>query len=186
MPLSGAQWVSQFQSSKSLDDLVEPFRSKAKNFVAALRVAQATVTINDTLRRKERAYLMHYAYVIAREGAAPESVPPMTGVNIQWVHTDGAGHADLAASKAAAQAMVDAYDIVFKPALTSRHIEGNAVDMDISWLNNLAIAKSNGSIQTITSTPRTGAANTDLHQTGASYGVFKLLSDAPHWSSDGH
>jgi hypothetical protein len=30
------------------------------------------------------------------------------------------------------------------------------------------------------------ALNPVLHKIGASYGVIKLLSDPPHWSSDGH
>ena len=186
MSLSGAQWVSQFPTSNSLDDLTEPFRSNAKQFIGALRAAHAAVTIADTLRRPQRAYLMHYCFAIAKEGLDPASVPPMNGVDIQWVHTNAQGQADLAASKSAAQQMVNGYGIVFEPALTSRHIEGKAVDMDISWQNNLVIAKADGSIQTITSLPRTGAGNTDLRQVGASYGVIKLVSDAPHWSSDGH
>jgi len=169
-----------------LDDLVEPFRSNAKRFIAALRAAHATVTINDTLRPAERAYLMHFSFEIAREGRDPSTVPPQPGVDIQWVHPDAAGRMDLAASRAAAKDMVDAYGIVFKPVLQSRHIQGLAVDMDISWSNSLAIAKGDGTIRTISSVPRTGARNTDLHAIGASYSVIKLPTDDPHWSADGH
>jgi hypothetical protein len=186
MALSGASWVSQFPTGSSLDDLTEPFETNAKSFVSALRAASASVTINDTLRPPERAYLMHYSFAIAREGLDPATVPAMAGVDIQWVHTNTAGAADLAASKAAAGQMVQGYGIVFKPALGSRHTEGKAVDMDISWQGNLVIAKVDGSSQTISSSPRTGAGNSDLHAVGASYGVIKLLSDPPHWSSDGH
>ncbi|MDB5964086.1 MAG: hypothetical protein JWQ72_586 [Polaromonas sp.] len=31
-----------------------------------------------------------------------------------------------------------------------------------------------------------GYAYTPLHGVGASYGVFKLVSDPPHWSDNGH
>jgi len=186
MLLSGAEWISHFPTSSSLDDLTEPFRLRAKQFVAVLQAAQATVTISDTLRRPERAYLMHYCFLIARQGLDAATVPPMAGVDIQWVHTNGAGQPDAAASKAAAQAMVSAYGIVFGPVLASRHSQGLAVDMDIHWQNNLVIATADGTPQTISSVPRTGAGNTDLHKVGASYGVIKLVSDAPHWSSDGH
>ena len=120
MPLSGAQWVSQFPTSSSLEDLTEPFRSNAKLFISALRAAHATVTVNDTLRSSQRAYLMHFCFEIARQGLNPATVPPMSGVDIQWVHADSAGNVDLAASKAAAQAMVNGYGIVFQPVLTSR------------------------------------------------------------------
>jgi hypothetical protein len=186
MPFSGPFWVSQFPTSSSLEDLTEPFRTDAKRFISALRAAQATVRISDTLRPPERAYLMHFSFVIAREGCDPASVPTRAGVDIQWVHLDSSGNADPVASKNAAVQMVAGYGIVFKPVLDSRHTEGRAVDMDISWQNDLVIAKADGSMQTISSEPRTGAGNTDLHQVGLSYGVQKLLSDHPHWSADGH
>jgi hypothetical protein len=128
---------------------------------------------------------MHYSFAIAREGVDPATVPALAGVDIQWVHTT-AGVADLSASRAAAEQMVQGYGIVFKPALSSRHTEGKAVDMDVSWSAGLVIAKPDGSKQTISSSPRTGAGNSDLQQIGALYGVVKLLSDPPHWSSDGH
>ena len=82
--------------------------------------------------------------------------------------------------------MVQGYGIVFKPALTSRHTEGKALDMTITWQNSLAIANGSGTMVTISSLPRDGAGNADVHQIGSSYGVIKLLSDPPHWSSDGH
>jgi hypothetical protein len=170
----------------SLDDLAEPFRSKSRAFVAALQAAHASVAIADTLRRPERAYLMHYAYGIAKKGVDPTTVPAMPGVDVQWVHPDGEGGADLAASIAAAEEMVQGYGIVFEPVLGSRHTEGNAIDMTITWQSDLAITAGDGSTATISTVPRTGAGNSDLHQVGRSYGVVKLLSDAPHWSSDGH
>jgi hypothetical protein len=188
MSLSGPAWVSKFPTSSSLNDLTEPFRASANRFVSALRAADTAVIIiiSDTLRPPERAYLMHYSFAIAREGLDPGAVPPMAGVDIQWVHKNAAGSVDLARSRAAAEQMVSGYGIVFKPVLDSRHTEGKAVDMDITWQANLVITKADGSKQTISSVPRTGAENTDLHNVGASYGVIKLLSDPPHWSSDGH
>jgi hypothetical protein len=63
------------------------------------------------------------------------------------------------------------YGIVFKPVLSSRHTEGKAVDMDVAWQNDMAVAKGDGSQQTISSAP---------------YGVVKLVSDPRHWFSDGH
>jgi hypothetical protein len=186
MPVSGPSWVSQFPTSQSLDDLSEPFRDCAKRFVEALREADATVTIAATLRPPERAYLMHWAYAIAREEQDPAAVPPMEGVDIQWLHVDAEGNADPAASRAAAEQMVVGYGIRFKPVLRSRHSEGRAVDMSISWESDLEMADGSGSRIVITSIPRTGAANAELHAAGKSYGVIKLVSDPPHWSADGH
>lgn len=186
MPLSGPDWVSKFPTSKSTDDLVEPFRTSAKRFISALQAAQASVVVSDTYRPVERAYLMHFAWEIARKNTPPASVQPQTGVDIQWVHLDALGQPDLAASKAAAEQMVEKYGMKVEAVLASRHTERLAVDMTISWQDDLTIAKGDGSLTTITSLPRTGAENTDLHAVGKSYSVIKLVSDAPHWSSDGH
>lgn len=74
------------------------------------------------------------------------------------------------------------------PALTSNHITGNAIDLNVSWAGKLTIAKTDGTSVTIEGEPRDGM-NADLHAGGASYGVIKFVSgtaDIPHWSSDGH
>lgn len=186
MPPSGPQWTNQFHASSSTDDLVEPFRGSVNSFLAALRSAGATVNIAETLRPPQRVYLMHYSYCIAREALDPSTVPAMAGVDIQWVHTDAQGNPDLPASKAAAEQMVRAYGIVFKPALTSRHTEGRAIDMHISWQGNLTIANAAGGQTAITTQPCTGSENADLQAVGAAYGVHKLATDPPHWSADGH
>jgi hypothetical protein len=185
MPLSGPEWVPEFSTSKKIDDLTEPFRTNVKRFLVALKAANATVVVADTLRRPERAYLMHFSFAIAREDADPARVPPRAGVDIQWVHRTSTGGSDARASKEAAARMVEGYGIVFKPALNSRHTEGNAIDMSISWIGDLVIAKADGTSVTITSAPRDGN-NASLQQVGSSYGVVKLVTDPPHWSVDGH
>jgi hypothetical protein len=185
MPLSGPVWVSQFPTSKSPDTLVEPFKANVKKFLAALKNGGATVSIADTLRPPERAYLMHFAFAIARESVDPATVPAKAGVDIQWVHPASPGVSSAKASKDAAEQMVQAYGIAFKPALNSRHTEGKAIDMSIAWIGDLVIAKADGTSITVTSAPRTGD-NSSLQQVGASYNVIKLVSDPPHWSTDGH
>jgi hypothetical protein len=185
VPLSGPSWVPLFPTSKKLTDLVAPFRDNATKFVGGLTAAGASVSIGDTLRPPQRAYLMHFSFAIARESLDPRTVPAMAGVDIQWVHKTPQGQPDLAASKSPAEQMVVGYGIVFKPALTSRHTEGKAIDMTISWQGDLKIANADGTTTTITSLPKNGG-NTDLHNVGSTYGVIKLVNDPPHWSSDGH
>jgi D-alanyl-D-alanine dipeptidase len=180
MPLSGPGWVQQFPTSKSTADLVEPFRGDVERFLAALRLAGASVMIADTLRPAQRVYLMHWSYAIAHQNLDPHKAPAFPGVDIEWVHP----HA--AASRRAAEQMVEAYGIAFPPALSSRHIEGKAIDMTITWQNDLTIADAHGASRRIAGLPHNGAGNTDLHAVGLSFGVHKLLSDAPHWSNDGH
>ena len=104
----------------------------------------------NMVRRLERGYLMHYSFRIARGGDDPANVPPMPGVDIQWLHKTRIGIPDLPASKTAAEQMVVAFDIAFEPSLTSRHIEGKAIDMRITWLNTLLIRTAAGVTTAIT------------------------------------
>jgi hypothetical protein len=110
--LSGFAWVDRFPTSKSTEMLAESFRRKCEAFLKALADAGATVDISATLRPPERAYLMHWSYAISACEVEPEDVPPQAGVEIEWVHQNSNGSPDLAASRAAAAAMVQGYDIV--------------------------------------------------------------------------
>jgi hypothetical protein len=181
---SGAQWVARFPSSTNVNDLTPAFSGAVSRFIGAMQSAGANVGVNATYRPVERAYLMHYAWGIARGGLDPSTVPSREGVEICWVHRNAKGVVDLAASQAAAEAMVGGYGIVFQPALVSRHTERQAIDMDISWTGNLTILNSEGGRVTIDTEPRSGM-NSTLHQVGSSYGVIKHLTDRPHWSTDG-
>ena len=183
--LSGIAWVGRFPTSKSTETLVDGFRQKCEAFLAALKDAGTTVSINATLRPPERAYLMHWSFVINTGEVEPDDVPEYAGVEIEWVHRKSNGSTDLAASLAAAAAMVHGYDIAHRPSLTSLHIFGKAIDMSVEWDGALKIKQKNGSKKTIGSLPRTGL-NHELWAVGATYGVLKLASDAPHWSSTGH
>jgi hypothetical protein len=185
MPFSGGAWTAQFPNSTSIDDLVEPFRTSVRNFLAALKTAGASVTVSSPLRPPQRAHLMHYSFLISSSAVDPSVVPAYAGVDIQWVHLDTQGKPDSAASRNAAREMVVGYEIVYAPALKSKHTLGQAIDMDIEWKNNLQIADAHGKSVVISTLPRTGG-NLQLQSVGASYGVIKLASDPPHWSIDGH
>lgn len=182
--LSGKDWVSKFPTSKSVADLEPTFGANVSRFLAALAAAGASVSINATYRPRERAYLMHYAFRIARQGLSPLDVPALAGVEIEWAHKSANGKLDLTASRNAAEEMVDAYGIAYKPALRSQHTQRLAIDMSISWQGDLKIADAKGKVVTIGS-PRTGQ-NSTLVNVGATYKVIKLISDPPHWSVDGH
>jgi len=183
--LSGIVWVDRFPTSKETSALVPDFRDSCDDFIEALQTAGAEVTINATLRPPERAYLMHWSFVINTGEVEPEDVPPHDGVDIEWVHLKANGSQDFAASRAAAAAMVHGYGIVHRPALTSMHIFGKAIDMSISWDDTLLIKTRRGTQKSIGSQPRSGL-NPELWAVGNTYGVIKLPSDPPHWSSTGH
>lgn len=182
--LSGPDWVLQFPTSRDPNDLVSPFRENCKRFIDAMLNAGALIEINATYRPKERAYLMHYAYRIANDEINATQVPKMDGVDIDWVHRKPNGSVDRAASKQAAEEMVEAYGIVYRPALVSQHTARLAIDMSISWEGTLTIKDADGDDVKISSSPKSGQ-NSALHRVGASYGVIKLVSDPPHWSIDG-
>jgi hypothetical protein len=185
--LSGPQWVARFQGSRLTRDLDPVFRIAVESFLAAIVAAGATLNISSTLRPKERAYLMHWAHQVYRNGVAPSSVPAMAGVHIQW------DHPTLAASVSAAAAMVAAFGIGHlcagvSPALNTLHATGAAIDMAIDWTGTLTIKRKDGSWADIASEPRTGM-NPELHAVGLSYGVVKFVGgakDKPHWSTTGH
>ena len=80
--------------------------------------------------------------------------------------------------------MVDLFGIVFQPSLTSRHILGLAIDMTIDWAGAVKVRNAADNEVSLSST--SDGTNTALHGVGASYGVFKLVSDPPHWSDNGH
>lgn len=187
---SGASWVSEFPTSASLDHLCAPFSVQATSFFRALSAAGASVILSATLRPPQRAFLMHWAWKIVNSNIDPRSVPERDGIDIQWAHADNNNAYSSSQSVAAAQSMVNGYglkNLKVAPSLTSRHIEGNAIDMSISWVGNLSIVSADGSIVDVVTEPRTGM-NARLQAVGASYGVIKFMGgakDVPHWSTDG-
>lgn len=180
MEVSGPQWCSRFPGSASPDDLHPDWRGRVWAFVSAMERAGATVRVTATWRPPQRAYLMHWCWMIANLSQSPAAVPAMADVAIDWTH-----HGDSRAARAAAQAMVDGYGLEFTPSLASRHITGRAIDMEISWKERLSIRDFDGNLHHIQSLPRDGT-NRELAKVGASFGVLKLETDRPHWSDDGH
>lgn len=189
-PLSGAQWCAKFPGSRSVEELESPFKESVNSFLNALRDAGANVVISATLRPPQRAFLMHWSWRIAKQGADPKAIPIREGVDIKWDHPDSTGTYSRDRSVSAAQAMVNGYGINrlrVAPALRSRHIDGMAIDMAIDWAGSLVVADKAGRKVVIATSPRSGM-NSALHMVGKTYGVTKFLGgdkDRPHWSLDG-
>jgi len=177
---SGPQWCARFPGSKSLEDLAEGFRGKVMAFVSAMQKGGATIAIGATYRPAERAYLMHWCWMIANLSQSPAVVPPMAGVDIDWTHGG-----DISAARAAARAMVKGFELEVLPSLDSLHVQRRAVDMSIAWSVMLSIRDFDGAMHRISSAPRDGN-NRELGQVGASFGVIKRVGDPPHWSDNGH
>jgi len=196
--LSGPSWVAKFPDSKSVSALAPSFRKDVTDFIAAMTKATVKVRVITTVRPRERAYLMHWSWLIAKGRVVPKNVPAFvpTGhdaaVNICWTHTDSSGINEAASIKAARQ-MVAAYhtDLKLKvaPALNSLHTQGLAIDMTTTWTaKKIDIREKNGHETVIGSTPRNGL-NRQLIAVGKTYGVINFLNaakDRNHWSSTGH
>ena len=186
---SGSFWIgwanTNAKNSKSVEDLAEPFRSRVKDFIAALEAAGADVEVTATLRHPKRAYLFHWSWLIAVANTKASAAGPLAGVDIKW------DHGSAAASKKGAREMVDGFGLAVPPksknapSLTSLHIKGEAIDLDISWSGNLSVKMKDGSVLSVPF-KSSANANAKLHKVGASYGVFKLKTDEPHWSINGH
>ena len=180
--LSGRQWLlanqARFPNSAAVSALEPGFASRVSSFISALRAAGAMVQVSATRRNKVRAHLMHFSWRVAKDGFRAGDVPAEPQATIVWDHGDDDRSRD------AAQEMVDFFGIVFQPSLTSRHIDGLAIDMAIAWNGSITVRGASGTDVRLSS-PSDGS-NTALHAVGAGYGVRKLLSDPPHWSADGH
>jgi hypothetical protein len=183
--LSGSVWVARFPGTNSVDDLEATFQANVRKFMAALEAGSATLDAVSTYRPPERAYLMHWSWMIVKQGQDPQTVPPMAGVDIQW------WHGSQPASLAGAQAMVTGYGIGslgVAPALSSRHTERKAIDLAVTWDGTLKVKNADGTETSITSTPR-DSTNADLIAVGGTYNVVHFLTpanDKNHWSTDGH
>ncbi|MEK7399884.1 MAG: hypothetical protein AAB116_23320 [Candidatus Poribacteria bacterium] len=180
--LSGRKWwlanQGRYPNSRNIDDLEPDFKKNVVEFIAVLKNGGAKISVASTRRNAIRAYLMHYSWRIANENFDPENVPSMKGVNIVW------DHGDEKSSRIAAREMVDLFGIAFRPSLTSNHIKGSAIDMDIKWTGTLFLGPLRCGISEIDE-PRNGATNRELHKVGEQFGVGKLLKDPPHWSFNG-
>jgi hypothetical protein len=182
--LSGEQWVARFPGSSSLDVLVDPFKANLTSFKAAIEAAGGTVRVNATYRPPERAYLMHWSYLISKGKNKPQGIPAMDGVNIEWDHGDDKK------SIAAANDMIVGFQmeaLATTPSLTSNHTIKKAADLTISWSGDLTIIDAAKKSITIKSEPKSGL-NTELITVGATYNVIKYNrtgTDIPHWSHDG-
>lgn len=185
---SGSYWVTwanaHATASDSVDDLADPFKTNAKDFIKALEDAGATVTITETRRSAKRAYLFHWCWLIGLGKAKASEATDMTGVEIEWDHGDDDK------SKAGAQEMIDGFGLAVPPnstnapALSSNHIAGNAIDINITWKDTIKIKKKDGTEVSVTFMDDVNQ-NTTLHSVGESYGLKKLTTDKPHWSVDG-
>lgn len=185
---SGKYWIAwanvHAKNSSKVEDLDVTFKPKVKAFIKALEDGGATVKVKATKRNKKRAYLFHWSWKISLGKCIASDATKLAGVDIEW------DHGDAAKSKAGAKEIVSGFNLatpprsVFAPSMTSNHISGKAIDMEITWKGNIRVKKKDGTEVAVDFNTDV-KLNTILHSIGESYGVKKLVKDAPHWSFDG-
>ena len=168
--------------SKSVDDLEDLFKTKVNEFIKALEAAGANVDVVNTLRSEKRAYLFHWSWLIGLDKAKASEATERADVEIQW------DHGDEEQSKKGAKEMIDGFGLAVPPnstnapALDSRHIEGKAIDMNITWTDTIKVKNKDGT-ETSVKFDANVNANTTLHGVGATYGVIKLKRQPILWWS---
>jgi hypothetical protein len=209
---SGKSWstiadTAGFIASNNISELDPDFKTKVESFKEALSDAGVTdINIKSTFRAKERAYLMHYAWILAGYKCKPtdkvdfNNVPENPNVFIEWKHFDSNGKLDISASANAAKEMVVAFGIDPKnslpPALDSLHTVRKAIDLTISWTGKIKVKDAEGNEIEIDSEKSNmdnagdinHNLNEDLIKVGNSFGLYKLAnpkSDPNHWSING-
>ena len=178
--LSGPSWATKFGDSKSVSDLAPAFGKDVTQFAAAMKHAGITVRTLSTLRPPERAYLMHFSWLVAKRKLSPLKVPGFAGskkhppVGICWVHATahGASKPESIAAAGKLAAALGVASMATAPALTSLRTEGQAIVMSTTWTSRrITIKNASGHSVVIRTGPRNGL-NAKLIAVGATYGVI--------------
>ena len=145
-----------------------------------LRANKAHVSISATYRPPERAWLMHWAWYIAKGKIKYSKLGTIANphhIDIVW------DHGDEKSTRAAAAAMAKAYKMAHKAALASRHTERKAVDMTITGLPEVLKIAAGKEIAVGTSAAKENQTLWMISE--SAYSVVKNPTDPPHWSTDG-
>jgi Putative peptidoglycan binding domain len=184
--------------SKATADLEEPFKTNFGIFKEMLEDAGAVCNVTLTKRSDKRAYLCHWAWKIAKGDRKSAEIPPMEGVDIDWVHKDDEGKPDEAKSKKAAEDMAAAFGVDAlrrPPLLTDHYVRGQSADMTVTWAGTITLYRlrkhsaalvaslaalkvsADSVTENVTSNPK-DASNPDLIRIARSYKVYRSPVDA--------
>lgn len=181
-------WDKKFpQDKKGVAGLDGTFGKNADAFIKAMEAAGITVTVAGATRLPERAYLMRCAYLIYHGEYAvvvSELAHKPGTVDIDWEEIKKAA-VDEQGFKEFARLLAGKLGIGLgfsqAPSLTSNHIKGLAVDLDIDGWQGKNVADADGKKTPI-------ATFEDLEKVGATYKVLHFLKpgEPNHWSINAH
>ncbi len=203
--LLGPEWTMRYANPEDEQQLLialkkarpeDDLHARVELLVEQLRAQGAEVSVDSTVRPKERGYLMWGAYWLS--GAkSPAQVKARTRtleklnakwgleVPIRWRHPDG-----WRATTAAARKMAEAYNVVYATragAQRSNHYGGYAVDCSaVNLPRTLTLRAPDGSARTFdlsgAEQPRDLSLTPELVSwIELHFGLRKLEADYPHW-----
>ena len=172
------------------------FHTRMKSLVKQLRAQGAYVTVESTLRRRERGYLMWGAFILSRADSE-EKVEKLLRklwsrkkrwglrIPIRWRHPDG-----WEANIEAARQMAEAYAVVYATeggARASNHYDGVAIDISAVGLpRKLRLKSPSGEVRIFNLSNKNQTRDLNLTPKlidwiNEYFEVEKLEMDYPHW-----
>jgi|GEM_PF-963444 len=175
----------------------QSFHDRFTSLVKQLRRQKVKVSVDSTVRKQQRGYLMFGAFWLSQatsEEQVRERVRVLQRLNrkwklkvrIRWMHPAG-----WEATVDAAREMKDTYGVVYatrRGAEKSDHYDGEAVDVSVPSLpRRLRLVAPDGAKKTFrlhgSEQPRDLSLTPDLVEwIEEHYQLEKLLGDYPHWS----
>ncbi len=143
----GPSWHARFPNPEEEGEMIgahmdkrpaSDFADRVASLITQLRTQGAEVSVESTLRQRERGYLMYGAFWLSQAKNARQvkararSLEKLEkrwklDVDIRWMHQEG-----WRATKAQAEQMAEAYNVVYATrsgALKSNHYDGEAIDL---------------------------------------------------------
>ncbi len=207
--LLGPAWTMRFRNPSERDELLaalaaarpeSDFAARAESLLVQLEQQDCQVWLTSTERSRERGYLMWGAYLLSRAEDEPALQAGLAklenarrewrlDVPITWSHPQG-----WQATKRAARAMADAYDVVYATengARWSRHYGGRAFDLVAVGLpRSLTLRAPDGQERVFDLSEPSQTRDLSLSPGLVSwiedhFGFEKLRKDYPHWDDGG-
>lgn len=203
--LLGPEWIMRYANPETEQELLialkkarpdEDLHERVELLLSQLREQGAEVSLDSTVRPRERGYLMWGAYWLASaktpaqvnaRARALERMKRQWGlaVPIRWKHPKG-----WRATTEAARRMAEAYNVVYatrRGAQRSNHYDGRAVDFSaVNLPRTLTLRAPDGAVRTFdlsaADEPRDLSLTPELVRwVEEHFGLSKLEADYPHW-----